>query len=94
MALTEYQAGLDDRLLLAGDRSPIIRVEVEMMDSLPEQAEEQVAEHLREYPEELQDDLRWDRLFQKTQPQLAAAARRARQEIAAGKASPMNYDQL
>ncbi|QLQ08850.1 MAG: hypothetical protein HZY76_10570 [Anaerolineae bacterium] len=74
--------------------SPAITTVIKMMDSLPEQAQEQVAEHLREYLEELQDDIRWDRLFQKTQPQLAAAARRARQEIAAGKASPMNYDQL
>jgi hypothetical protein len=65
-----------------------------MMDSPPEQAQEQAAEHLRKYLEELQDDLRWNRLFQQTQPQLAAAARRARQEIAAGKASPMNYDEL
>ncbi len=65
-----------------------------MMDSLPEQAQEQVAEHLREYLEDLQDDLRWNRLLQQTQPQLAVAAQRARQEIAAGKASPMNYDEL
>lgn len=74
--------------------SAAITTVIKMMDSLPEQAQEQVAEHLREYLEELQDDLRWNRLFQKTRPQLAAAARRARQEIAAGKASPMNYDEL
>jgi hypothetical protein len=74
--------------------SAAITTVIKMMDSLPEQAQEQVAEHLREYLEELQDDLRWNRLFQKTQSQLAAAARRARQEIAAGKASPMNYDEL
>jgi len=65
-----------------------------MMNSLPEPAQEQVADHLREYMEHLQDELRWESLFKATQPQLIAVARRARQEIAAGKTSPMDYDQL
>lgn len=73
--------------------APIATV-VKMMNALPEPAQEQVADHLREYMEDLQDELRWDRLFKRTQPQLAAAARRAKQEIAEGKAAPMDYDKL
>lgn len=65
-----------------------------MMESLPDLVQDQVVDHLREYLEDLQDELRWDSLFKKTQPQLIAAARRARQEIAEGHAKPMDYDQL
>ncbi len=67
---------------------------VKMMSDLPETAQEQVADRLREYLQEMQDDLRWESLFKRTQPQLIAAARRAKQEIAAGKSSPMDYDRL
>ena len=67
---------------------------VKMMESLPDTAQDQVVEHLREYLEELQSEMRWDSLFKRTQPQLIAAARRAKQEIAAGRAKPMDYDQL
>lgn len=74
--------------------STSIATVVKMMNALPDPAQEQVAEHLREYMEDLQDELHWDSLFKQTQPQLIAAARRAKQEIAEGKASPMDYDQL
>ncbi len=67
---------------------------VKMMSDLPETAQEQVADRLREYLQEMQDDLRWEGLFKRTQPQLIAAARRAKQEIAAGKSLPMDYERL
>lgn len=67
---------------------------IEMMESLPTQIQEQVAEHIREYISDLQDETRWDEAFQKTQVNLVAAARRAKQEIAQGQASPMDYTQL
>ena len=52
------------------------------------------ADIAQEPMEDLQDELRWDELFKRTQSQLAAAARRAKQQIAAGMATPMDYDQL
>ena len=67
---------------------------VKMMESLPEPAQEQVAVHLRHYLEDLRDELLWDNLFNKTQPHLIAAAKRAKQEIAAGQAKPMDHDSL
>lgn len=67
---------------------------VKMLESLPEIAQDQVVEHLREYIEELRDELQWDVSFDKTQEQLAAAGRRAKQEIAEGRARPMDFDQL
>jgi hypothetical protein len=47
----------------------------------------------QEQMDDLQDELHWDELFQRTQSQLATAARRARQQIAAGKASPTGTNQ-
>lgn len=65
-----------------------------MLESLPEAVQEQVVEHLREYLADLQDELEWDSLFERTQPQLVVVARRAKQEIAQGHAQPMDYERL
>lgn len=51
------------------------------------------ADSSQEPVEDLQDELRWDELFKRIQPQLAVAARRARQQIAAGMATPMDCNQ-
>ncbi len=65
-----------------------------MMETLPESAQEQAVEHLRDFIAEMQDEMDWDAQFKKTQKQLIAAARRAREEVVAGKARVMDYDQL
>lgn len=65
-----------------------------MMETLPEPAQEQAVEYLRGFIAEMQDETRWDALFEKTQTQLVAAARKAKKEIAAGHTKPMDYDQL
>jgi hypothetical protein len=67
---------------------------IKMLESLPETAQNRVIEHLREYLADLQDELKWDKQFKKTQKQLVAAARRAKKEIAKGHAKPMDYAQL
>lgn len=65
-----------------------------MMETLPEALQNQIVEHMREYIAELEDELRWEASFNRTQEQLIAAARQAKQEIAAGKAEPMDLDRL
>ena len=65
-----------------------------MIETLPEALQNQIVEHLREYIAELEDELHWETSFKNTQDQLIAAARRAKQEIAEGKAEPMDLDQL
>ena len=67
---------------------------VKMLETLPETTQAEVVEHLREYIAEMQDGAEWDIQFQETQEQLVAAARQARQEIAAGLAEPMDYTRL
>ena len=51
-------------------------------------------EHLREYIEHLQDEMRWNNSFHRTQSKLVAAAQRAKLEIKDGKATAMDYDEL
>lgn len=74
--------------------STAIATVIKMMEYLPESVQDQVLEHLREYLEDLQDEIQWDMLFKKTQPQLIAAAQRARQEIAEGHSKPLDYNHL
>ncbi|MEJ6480213.1 hypothetical protein N0Y54_02310 [Nostoc punctiforme UO1] len=74
--------------------SAAITTVIKMMESLPIEVQDRIAEHLREYIDDLQDEIRWNELFQKTQSKLIAAAKQAKQEIAEGQATAMNYDQL
>ncbi len=74
--------------------SRAITTVVKMMESLPEGAQDRVAEHLQDYIQDLQDELQWELSFQKTQDQLIAAAQRAKQQIAESRVQPMDYDRL
>jgi glycerate-2-kinase len=67
---------------------------MKMLESLPEQIQERVLEHMREYIEDIRDEAKWDESFTRTQTNLVAAARQARKEIAEGKASPMDRKRL
>ena len=74
--------------------SAAITTVIKMMESLPIEVQDRIAEHLREYIDDLQDEIRWNESFQKTQSKLIAAAKLAKQEIAEGQATTINYDQL
>lgn len=74
--------------------SATIATVTKMIESLPEAAQDRVIEHLRVYLAEMRDEVEWDDSFEKTQPQLVAAARRAKREIAEGRASPLDYNKL
>ena len=74
--------------------TPAIETVVKMLETLPEPAQDRVVEHLRDYLEDMQDELRWDEAFARTQPQLAEAARHAKRAIADGKAMPFDLSQL
>ena len=74
--------------------STAIITATKMMEMLPEHAQNQAVEHLRDYIAEMQDEQQWNKLFKETQNQLMAAAKLARKEIAAGRAEPMDFNQL
>jgi hypothetical protein len=67
---------------------------VKMVESLPDSLQEKVVEHLRNYIADLEEEKRWDDSFSRTQDQLVAAARKAKQQITEGQSIPMDYDQL
>ena len=67
---------------------------VKMMESLSVEVKDKVAEHLREYINDLQNETQWNEFFQRTQQKLVTAAQRAKQEIAQGQAKALDYDQL
>jgi len=65
-----------------------------MLETLPEQLEDRVVEHLREYIEDLRDETIWTDSFSRTQDLLINAARQARKEISEGKATSLTVEQL
>ena len=65
--------------------SSAITTIVKMVESLPDDLQERVAEHIREYIAELEDEAWWEYSFKKSQDKLVAAARQAKQEIAEGR---------
>jgi hypothetical protein len=72
--------------------SPAIATIVKMVESLPDDLQERVADRVREYIAELEEENRFRVSFKRTPDKLAEAARQAREDIAAGKSSPMDYD--
>jgi len=74
--------------------STAIATMTKMMEVLPEPAQDQVVEHLRDYIAEAWDEAQWEAAFKKNQDQLVAAARCAKEEIAAGRAEPMDYERF
>ena len=74
--------------------SKAVATVTKMMESLPEPAQDQIVDHLRDHIADLQDEMRWDITFEKTQQQLITAARKAKREIAEGKSELMDYDRL
>ena len=63
-----------------------------MMETLPESAQQQVIEHLRDYIADIQDELRWEESFRKSRSKLSQAAQQARKEIAKSGSQPLCCD--
>ena len=71
--------------------SPAINTVIKMMECLPEDKQNELVEHLREQIQNLQAEQKWQESFDKSQDKLIAAAKSAKQQIAEGKATPMDY---
>jgi len=67
---------------------------IKMLETLPEQAQDRVVEHLREYIEDVRDEALWNESFCRTQANLVSAAQRARKEIAEGKTTLLDIEKL
>ena len=67
---------------------------LKIMGTLPDAIQNQVVEYLESYIADLQDEQRWDEAYAQTQINLVQKARLAKQQIAEGKAQPLNIDEL
>jgi hypothetical protein len=65
-----------------------------MIESLPEAAQDRIVEELRILVEDAREEAKWEALIERKKGGLAAAARKARKEIAVGKATEMDFDKL
>jgi Spy/CpxP family protein refolding chaperone len=74
--------------------TPAVNTIIKMIEQLPESDQDRVAEHLREYLAELEDDEKWDEAFAKSQDKLVYAAREARKQTAEGKSELMELNKL
>lgn len=74
--------------------SPAITTIVKMMETLPEETQSQVVEHLREWLLDMEDESMWDESFARTQKKLYEAAQDVREQVADGKAEPLDFNRL
>ncbi|GAB6163487.1 hypothetical protein JCM12298_26470 [Desulfothermus naphthae] len=65
-----------------------------MLESLPENKQEQVLNHLYNYITELQDEIKWDLLFKKSEKEISRIAREVKEEIKKGNIEDFDYDRL
>ena len=74
--------------------SQAVNTVIKMLESLPLNEQNRVADHIREYILEMQDEEQWDKEFMENEEQLIAAAKKVRQEIADGYAKLLNTSDL
>ena len=60
---------------------------MKLLDTLPEGLQDRALEHMREYIEDIREEMQWNESFSKPQSKLVTAARQARREIAEGKSA-------
>jgi len=65
-----------------------------MVQSLPESLQVIVLEELKEIVAEKMDEAKWNMQFEQKQDQLIAAAKKVKEQIAAGKVEEMDYEKL
>ena len=79
---------------MSSHSSPAITTVAKMLESLPDALQEKVVEQVREFIADLEDEERWQTLFEQTHEQLIASAQKAKQEIAEGRSFLIDCEQL
>ena len=67
---------------------------IKILNTLPEGLQDRVLEHMREYIEDIREEMQWYESFSNSQSKLVAAARQARREIDDGKSAPLDLEML
>ena len=71
-----------------------IETVTKMLEGLPQSLQDRAVEHLREYLEDVTDEIRWDESFARTSEKLADAARIAREQFKNGETEPFDLERL
>ena len=74
--------------------STTITTIIKMIELLPENQQENIAAHLREYIADLEDEIRWDNKFRNTQSELSKIAKKVIKEMSEGKTEGFDYEKL
>ena len=74
--------------------TPALNTILKMIEDLPEPLQNQIADHLREYIADLDDEEKWDEAFARTQEKLTYVTREVTKKIEEGKSEPMDFDRL
>ena len=72
--------------------SPALTTILKTIENLPEERQNQLADHLREYLANLEDEEQWNEIFARTQDKLTYVTREAERQIAEGKSEPMDFN--
>lgn len=65
-----------------------------MLEGLPQSVQDRAIEHLREYLDEISDEIRWDESFANSSDKLTLAARGARDRFKDGQTEPLDLERL
>ena len=65
-----------------------------MIESLPKGMQDRVLEEIKPIISEALDEAKWQMQFERSQKNLVSIARKAKREIKAGRAEPMDYEKL
>lgn len=74
--------------------TPALTTILKMIENLPEPLQNRIADHLREYLADIEDEEKWDEAFVRTQDKLVYVAKQVTKQIAEGKSEPMDFDKL
>lgn len=74
--------------------SATIETITRMLESLPDAAQDRAVEHLREYLEEMTDEIRWEDSFVKSADKLAEVAGTVRQQFKDGETEAFDLERL
>ena len=74
--------------------TPALTTILKMVEDLPEPLQNQVADHLREYIADLDDEEKWDKALARTEEKLAYVTREVTKKIEEGKSEPMDFNRL
>jgi predicted HAD superfamily phosphohydrolase len=71
-----------------------IETVTKMLESFPQSVQDRAVEYLREYLDEISDEILWDTKFERKSDKLIGAAKAAREKFKTGQTEPLDLERL